>query len=174
MEHRSLLARLAKPVSFSPFENTQQWIRSLVARHFETLARRRMAATALAILLFERDHGRRPSTLAELVPDYLLHAPLDPCAADGAVIQYRADVEHPVLYSIGRNGVDDGGETRLESSGMIIVASSDIVFDLGGRKEEWGQIPSSRSSAKAVDHDQDPEDGEGEQDEEQAAEGDPE
>jgi len=80
-----------------------------VAFHHDDLARRRMAAIALAIRLYEIDHGRRPVELAELVPDYLDEVPRDPMAPDGATIRYRPQAEVPVLYSVGRNGIDDGG-----------------------------------------------------------------
>ena len=80
-----------------------------VAFYHDGLARRRMAAIALAIRLYEIDHGRRPGELAELVPDYLDEVPRDPMAPDGATIRYRPQAEVPVLYSVGRNGIDDGG-----------------------------------------------------------------
>ena len=51
----------------------------------------------------------RPAKLAELVPNYLDEVPRDPMAPDGATIRYRPQAEVPVLYSVGRNGIDDGG-----------------------------------------------------------------
>ena len=54
--------------------------------HFWTLASRRRAAVGLAARLYEVDHGRRPATVADLVPGYLEAAPLDPMVDDGSVI----------------------------------------------------------------------------------------
>jgi hypothetical protein len=77
--------------------------------HYRALGQRRMAAIALAIRLFEVNRGHRPRTLDELVPDYLPTVPADPMSSNG-VIQYLPNAEHPRLYSIGPDGIDDGGE----------------------------------------------------------------
>jgi hypothetical protein len=62
--------------------------------------------TAIALELFKRRQGRYPLTLAELTPDLLPAVPLD---ADGRALRYRLVGDRPVLYSIGHDGVDDGG-----------------------------------------------------------------
>ena len=82
---------------------------SLFALHFETRALRRLTATALAIRLYELDRGRRPETLDQLVPEYLPAVPIDPLATDGRRMSYRPDADSPVVYSVGRNQVDNGG-----------------------------------------------------------------
>jgi hypothetical protein len=91
-----------------------------------------MAATALAIRLFELDHGHRPLTLDELVPDYLSEVPADPMSSNG-VIQYLPNAEHPRLYSIGPDGIDDGGEYVYKSEGRINYDMADIPFFLNGQ-----------------------------------------
>jgi hypothetical protein len=115
-----------------PFSRNSDWTRSL-RRHlsvqFHSVARSRMAATALAMRLYEVDHGRRPTKLAELVPDYLRKVPADPYAADGRSIAYQPEATAiappgerfywpdrpklkrplPVLYSVGPDGRDDNG-----------------------------------------------------------------
>lgn len=70
---------------------------------------RRLAATALAIRLFQIDHGRRPERLDELVPDYLPTVPIDPFRSDAGPIGYRLEKGRSRLYSIGDDGKDDGG-----------------------------------------------------------------
>lgn len=80
-----------------------------VELYYRALAERRMAACALAIRLYEREHGQLPATLTELVPQYLPAVPLDPMAADNRPISYHPDGEAPILYSVGDNGRDDGG-----------------------------------------------------------------
>ena len=54
--------------------------------HLRSLAVRRMAAIALAIRLYQLEHGRRPKTLDELVPAYLDAVPLDPFAPDNRTV----------------------------------------------------------------------------------------
>ena len=82
-------------------------------QHYRHLADRRMAATVLACRLFAAEHdGRLPRTLEELVPEYLPAVPIDPLAAGGKPLGYvgpEKDAEKPRVYSVGPNGVDDGG-----------------------------------------------------------------
>ncbi|GMU84305.1 MAG: hypothetical protein AMXMBFR47_41750 [Planctomycetota bacterium] len=73
------------------------------------LVQRRLAATALAIRLFQVDHGRRPEHLAELIPDYLPAVPIDPFRSDSGPIGYRLEKGRSRLYSVGSDGKDDGG-----------------------------------------------------------------
>jgi hypothetical protein len=64
------------------------------------VAERRMAATALAIRLYEVDCGQRPEMLDELVPGYLPAVPQDPYAADGCPIAYLPHDTTPRLYCV--------------------------------------------------------------------------
>jgi hypothetical protein len=100
---------------------------------FLAIAQQRMAAVAFAIRLYELDHGRRPSELLELVPDYLNAIPIDPFSATGEPIRYRPDAERAILYSIGRNGTDDRGQYQTLSGGRIDYEALDIPFFLDGR-----------------------------------------
>ena len=70
---------------------------------------RRLAAAALAVRWYAIDHGDKlPETLADLVPKYLPSVPLDALAANQP-IRYINDPTKPTLYSVGPNGIDDGG-----------------------------------------------------------------
>jgi hypothetical protein len=63
--------------------------------------------TAIAIERYRRKTGRWPERLDQLVPDFLPQVPLDPF--DGQPLRYVVlDTEYR-LYSVGQNGVDDGG-----------------------------------------------------------------
>jgi len=78
---------------------------------YRSLTDRRLAATALAIRLYAADHeSRLPGKVEELVPNYLPAVPIDPFAAGGKTpLRYiRADPD-PRVYSVGHNGVDNGG-----------------------------------------------------------------
>jgi hypothetical protein len=67
----------------------------------------RMLICELAIRLFEHDHQRLPQSLEELVPTYLPSVPVD--SYSGRPLTYRVQDGKPVLYSVGGDGVDDGG-----------------------------------------------------------------
>jgi len=99
---------------------------------FRTLATRRMAATALAMRLYEIDHGRRPDRLDELAPDYLSSVPRDPYAADDRPIGYAPNASPPVLYCLNVDGVDDGGRFELKIGGGVDGDAADLVFFLNG------------------------------------------
>jgi hypothetical protein len=83
-----------------------------VQAHYRCVADRRLAAVALAAGWYAAEHGGRlAATLGELVPKYLPAIPMDPMSAGGAVpLRYRGAGENPVVYSVGTDGVDDGGE----------------------------------------------------------------
>jgi hypothetical protein len=75
---------------------------------------------ALACKLYKQDKGEYPGTLQELVPDYIPELPDDPFSEGYFIYKRRGDGGF-ILYSVGPNGVDDGGKgitkkERLESS----------------------------------------------------------
>lgn len=77
------------------------------AAKFRSITDRHLAATALALRLYQLDHdGRRPATLEALVPAYLPSVPVD--AIDGRPLRY--DPARAILWSVGENNVDDGGD----------------------------------------------------------------
>jgi hypothetical protein len=105
---------------------------------FRNLAVRRMAATALAIRLYEVDHGRRPETLDELVPDYLSAVPLDPLAEGDRPIGYLPHAERPILYSVGEDGIDHGGRYEVFDDGSVGRRKLDWPFFLDGPRGRQG------------------------------------
>ncbi|MBI1826771.1 MAG: hypothetical protein HYR83_10360 [Planctomycetes bacterium] len=97
---------------------------------FRIRATRHMAATALAIRLYQLDHdGQRPRGLVELVPDYLPSMPIDPFA-DGKPLGYRPDTEPPYLYTVFEDGIDQGGIYSLYPNGTVVRTSLDCPFFL--------------------------------------------
>lgn len=68
-----------------------------------------LARVALALERFRLKHGILPQTLSGLVPEFLTTVPLD--VIGGVPLHYspRPDGSGFILYSIGANGVDDGG-----------------------------------------------------------------
>lgn len=92
-----------------PLSGPDYTLDRFLAIHFSGVARRRLAATALAIRLFQTDNGRRPDLLEELVPGYLPQVPLDPFRDDGGTISYQPHANPCLVYSFGQNVMDDGG-----------------------------------------------------------------
>ena len=81
---------------------------------------------------FQRDKGRWPDALGELVPDYLVEVPRDPF--DGQPFRYSA--EKGRVWAVGTNLTDEGGSTRVPGADKEYVASrnrrqaEDFVFEL--------------------------------------------
>ena len=70
-----------------------------------------MLLTAIALKRFQLLNGRMPGSLVELVPAYLQRIPRD--IVDGQPLRYRTGAKDSfVLYSIGEDAKDDGGDSR--------------------------------------------------------------
>ena len=102
--------------------------------HFRVIAGRRMAATALAMRLYEIDHGRRPKKLTDLVPRYLPAVPRDPFDAGDREIWYLPDANRPLLYSVYLNGIDDDGNYDYDPAEPFAEEQSDLPFFLKGNR----------------------------------------
>ena len=72
-------------------------------------AMRRMTVICLALSLHKADKGRYPQTLADLAPAYLKAVPTD--IFTGKDFVYKPLENGYTLYSVGENGIDNGGET---------------------------------------------------------------
>jgi hypothetical protein len=64
---------------------------------------------AFALATYHADHGRYPQALAELAPKYLDQIPDD--IFSGKPVIYKPEPNGYLLYSVGANGIDDGGQT---------------------------------------------------------------
>ena len=106
------------------------WLLSAVDQ-FDTVFRRQAARQAtieivLAAQAYRRDHGEFPDSLQRLVPDYLASVPADPCDPFGGPVLYRRDEAlQAVVWSVGDDGIDDGGDVESSTN-----QSSDVGFML--------------------------------------------
>ena len=83
----------------------------------ETKARLVALKTALAIERFRLDNNNAlPATLDALVPNYCPSAPRDPF--DEQPLRYKKLERGYVVYSIGADGMDNGGKERINPKGM--------------------------------------------------------
>jgi len=80
----------------------------------------RLARTAVAVERFRNRNGRLPEALIELVPTYLEEVPND-YYGDSPVRYRRLSVGY-VVYSVGEDLADDGGEQNSD------IFYPDIVF----------------------------------------------
>ena len=71
----------------------------------------RLQLTQLAYALagYRARYGSYPQKLSQLAPRYIPKVPMD--LFSGRSFRYEADLEDCLLYSVGSNGKDDGGQT---------------------------------------------------------------
>jgi hypothetical protein len=103
-----------------------------IVLHYRTVAIRRMAGLALAIRLYELDHGERPTELSALLPDYIDALPIDPFGDGERTFGYLPDALWPRIYTVGPNGTDDAGEIGFHPSGGVHWDHLDPPFFLDG------------------------------------------
>ncbi len=84
------------------------------------------ARTALAVERYRLATGQLPGQLADLVPIYMKQVPQDPF--DGQSLRYSRLGKGYVVYSIGRDLSDNGGQERAPGSGGQPEPDYDITF----------------------------------------------
>jgi hypothetical protein len=90
---------------------------------------RRVVVTAIALKRFQLQHGQLPEALGELAPTFLPSVPIDPY--DGKPLRYQPNPDGTyLLYSVGPDGKDDGGNpTNTSSSTSIFYWQDDHARD---------------------------------------------
>src|SRR5262249_897548 len=78
-----------------------------ISTHRKSDAELRCAIVALAVERFRLANGQWPSALSDLTPAFLAQLPVDPF--DGQPLHYRPTADGVMIYSIGPDGIDDGG-----------------------------------------------------------------
>ncbi|MGH7194016.1 MAG: hypothetical protein ACREJM_10860, partial [Candidatus Saccharimonadales bacterium] len=99
------LARLRYPISMAILPAIDPYPGAVN----RAIAYRDSVRVALAIERFRLRHRKLPQKLAVLVPEFLPEVPLDPF--DGEPLRYRVDETEYAIYSIGGDGIDQGGQT---------------------------------------------------------------
>jgi hypothetical protein len=68
---------------------------------------------AFALAWYQLEHGRYPENLDALAPKYLPRVPSD--LFSGKALVYRPSENGYLLYSVGINGIDEGGRTQEDN-----------------------------------------------------------
>ncbi len=67
---------------------------------------------AFALAEYRARHGSYPAKLADLVPKYVAVVPKD--IFSGGALHYKPQADGYLLYSVGPNGIDDGGRNQYD------------------------------------------------------------
>jgi hypothetical protein len=109
-----------------------------VERLLKYETRREMTMAAIALKRFELRYGKLPPDLAALVPEFLARVPHD--YMDGGNLRYRLNGESDwVLYSVGENCMDDGGDANSSEPRSVYFSiwdGRDAVWPAAATQEE--------------------------------------
>jgi hypothetical protein len=98
----------------------------IISINISSIAHLRTARVALAVQRYRLATGNLPDTLEDLVPTYLDTVPKDPF--DGRSLRYEKLETGFIVYSLGLDGVDDGGTERQTGKRKKSQSSWDITF----------------------------------------------
>lgn len=86
---------------------------SIVGKDAECHAALLAAKAALGVERYRlANHNQLPNSLEDLVPSFLAAEPIDPF--DGKPLRFKKLAKGYVIYSVGPDGIDDGGKERKE------------------------------------------------------------
>jgi hypothetical protein len=93
-----------------------------------------LLTVALALRAYKLEHGSYPTSLPQLVPNYLGQVPTDPFSLKKPLL-YKLKDDTFVIYSIGPDGVDDSGSPVDDGKSKNVQAESkgDIVAGVNQR-----------------------------------------
>jgi hypothetical protein len=99
--------------SFTKNQRWIDWMRRIERGHIKQAARQAALETLLACRVYQRDSGKLPETLSQLIPDYLDEIPVDPASLAGSHLNYRrVSASQAVIWSVSIDGRDDGGDVE--------------------------------------------------------------
>ena len=118
-----LIEQIDRLISFKSLRQSEQKHAARIKRHQTGM---RLLTIELALRCFQSEQGRVPLRLEELTPKYFQCVPMDPFSDQPLV--YHAQGTNWLLYSIGPDGVDDGGKP-VGRSVSDSVSKGDLFFD---------------------------------------------
>jgi len=123
-----LLSKLDVPDYRRLFSEFSDSMSVVVRKTMAAEASKRIVITAIALRRFQLKHGNYPVDLNSLVPEFLVSVSLDP--VDGKPLRYRLNADGTyLLYSVGDNGVDNGGVPgTLQSFYWLGISAPDWVW----------------------------------------------
>jgi hypothetical protein len=127
----------------------KSWFQSAAGsiRPFQTnLALLRCSQAAVAAERFRLAHGHWPHSLSSLVPEFLQEEPTDPF--DGQPLRFRRCDHGVLIYSVGPDGKDDGGNLDRQNT----QSGNDVGFqlwDVAARRQPWRPPPETNPDGEA-------------------------
>jgi hypothetical protein len=89
----------------------------------------RMLIVELALRCYQLEHNMLPQNLEQLIPNILAQIPTDPFDGNNRPLRYQRTADDCVLYSVGPNGVDDGGAPCAKDDNPGMPETGDLRID---------------------------------------------
>lgn len=116
---REMSVRIARTIFCLTTPAADQAVRAIMRAQI----RHEMAIVGYALAEYRAMNENWPVELDDLVPDYLDQVPIDPFNSKPLNYVLNADLNQILLYSVGENGLDDGGIDN-----QIDLKADDIAF----------------------------------------------
>ena len=130
-EYDSRISPITRPSRNSPLFLSQSvlndWSDSF-RKLVQAQIHRALLITAIGLRRFQHERGRLPDQLTDLVPEVLAEVPTD--WMDGKALRYKRLTDHEFhLWSVGSNGIDDGGDpTPPAGEDYTWLNGNDIIW----------------------------------------------
>lgn len=123
-------------------------------RQIDHLCMLRGAQLFLALCAYRQEHGGQlPKALEELVPAYLPKLPADPFAQNGQTYRYRIEKDRWLIWSLGPNRKDDGGQCNWVRIDEKAKPDTDVIFAsdefIKARERALAELEKTKSAAAA-------------------------
>lgn len=110
-------------------QTSYEWVNHSLHKFGIIEMQKRIVIAAIALQRFRLAHGSYPDNLTELVPGYLPSLPMD--TMDGQPLRYKLKPDGTfLLYSVGDNGVDNGGDSTPTSDMTAWTSGRDAVWPM--------------------------------------------
>jgi hypothetical protein len=98
-----------------------------------SLAKMQLLKAHLWLRAYRAEHEEVPQSWQQVRDAGLPELPVDPWDPRGGPLRYKLTSNSPVIYSVGPNGVDDGGATPPNPTFSVLLKSGDYTIDMFGR-----------------------------------------
>jgi hypothetical protein len=99
--------------------------------HGNTWTAIRLLQIEVALHLWKSEHGDRPTSLDQLVPEYIESIPADPLAPGDNQLKYIRQDDGFIVYGVGHNLVDENGmKPKFNYSGYRDQFTGDLRLDI--------------------------------------------
>jgi hypothetical protein len=131
--------------SFDIVGSMTQGLGRFVARGLRAQTEANMVTTAIALERYRLAHQAYPDSLAKLTPEFVRKVPVD--CMDGKDLRYRLNPDGTyLLYSVGRDGVDNGGDATPEKDkSLSFLNGRDWVWPRAATPEEMQAYEAEQS-----------------------------